>query len=135
LFLVERGTPCMSIPYCWRRKGTHPGRPYCWWKLIHPGHPYFWMWKWIHPSRGGKEYHLHVYTACGRYGYTLDVPRRLLLVLLLLKDVGKIICNFRNVGRPETIYPASAFLPVVNCLCPASAFRHQGVSSAPLVTE
>jgi hypothetical protein len=37
-----------------------------------------------------------------------------------------------NAGMPEKVNPASAFLPVVNCL--SSAFRHQGPVE-PLVTE
>jgi hypothetical protein len=33
-----------------------------------------------------------------------------------------------NTEMPEKVSPASAFLPVVNRVCPASAFRHQGQS-------
>jgi hypothetical protein len=38
---------------------------------------------------------------------------------------GKVICKCRIVGMPEKVNQASAVLQVVNCLSPASAFRHQ----------
>jgi hypothetical protein len=43
-------------------------------------------------------------------------------IFVLLYDIE----NHVNAGMPEKDSPASAFLPVVSCLSPASAFRHQG---------
>jgi hypothetical protein len=45
------------------------------------------------------------------------------MVSFLLYDVEK---SSANAGMPEKISPESAFLPVLNCLSLASAFRHQG---------
>ncbi len=47
---------------------------------------------------------------------------RLLMVLFLLYDIKK---SYVNARMPE-ISPALAFLSVVSCLSPTSAFRHQG---------
>jgi hypothetical protein len=73
-----------------------------------------------------KGYPLHVQTAGSGNLCTLHFHKRLLLVLLLIYDAGKIICKCQNVGMPEKVNQASAFLLVVNCLIPASAFWHQG---------
>jgi hypothetical protein len=47
------------------------------------------------------------------------------MVFFLLYDVEK---SYINAGMPGKVSPAPAFLPVVNCLSPESAFRHQGQS-------
>ncbi len=49
--------------------------------------------------------------------YTLHVHKRLLLVLFLQYEVEK---SYINEGIQEKISPASALLPVVKCLSPAS---------------
>ncbi len=74
-----------------------------------------------------KGYTLHVHTAGGGKGYTLHVHKRLLLHGVTL-DIWcwKIIYNTEIPECRKKISPASAFLPVVNCLIPASAFRNQG---------
>ncbi len=69
-----------------------------------------------------KRYTLHVHTAGGGKLYTLKVHRRLLMVLFLPYE------TYVNDGMPG-IKSASAFLPVFNCLSPASTFRHQIQSS------
>ncbi len=38
-------------------------------------------------------------------------------------------CKCRNAGMPRKGSPASAFLPDVGCVRPASVFRHQGQSA------
>jgi hypothetical protein len=48
-------------------------------------------------------------------------------VLLLLYDDGKIICKCRKVRMPEKVYPASAFLLVVNCLRGQSGIAGHGI--------
>jgi hypothetical protein len=60
--------------------------------------------------------------------YTMHIHTRLLMVLKLRRDVEK---YFVNVGMPEfqeKVSPATAFLPVVSCVSPTSAFLHQGQS-------
>ncbi len=81
-----------------------------------------------------KGYTLHVHTASvgdserdthAVQWYTLHVHRQLLMVLFLLYDIEK---SYVNAGMSECwrkVSPASAFLPVVSCLSPASVFRHR----------
>jgi hypothetical protein len=96
-----------------------------------------------------KRYRLHVHTAGGRKGHTLHVHTasvgggekepmhtklqvvksskliQLLMVSFLLYAIEK---SYVNAGMSECwrkVSPASAFLPVVSCLSPASVFRHQ----------
>jgi hypothetical protein len=67
-----------------------------------------------------------VYTADGGEGYTLHVHTLLLIMVNFLYDVEK---SYVNVGTPECrkiVSLVSAFLPVVSCVSPASAFRKQG---------
>jgi hypothetical protein len=42
------------------------------------------------------------------------------------QEIPDVICKCRNAGKKAS--PASAFLRLVNCVNPASAFRHQGQS-------
>jgi hypothetical protein len=72
---------------------------------IHPARPYCRWWKGIHPARS-------------------------MSFILLEYDVEKIIRKCRNTGILECrkkVSPKSAFLPVLNCLSPTSAFRHRSV--------
>jgi hypothetical protein len=104
-----------------------------------------------------KGYTLHIHTACGRKRYILTstqlvgekktTPMSTLLTVdrdtpsrshcRLWKwiyphfhtDVVETYIPLQvNTRMPEKVSPASAFLPVVNRVCPASAFRHQGQS-------
>jgi hypothetical protein len=82
------------------KKGVHIARPYClcwWWYSKRNAHA------------------VHVQTAGSK-----------VMVLFLLYDIEK---SYVNAGMSECrrkVSPASAFLPVVSCLRPASVFRHQG---------
>ncbi len=76
-------------------------------KGIHPARPYCWLRECL-------------------VVYTLHVHRQLLMVLFLLFEIEQ---SYVNVGMSEyrrKVSPASTFLPVVSCISPASAFRHQG---------
>ncbi len=52
--------------------------------------------------------------------------------ILFLYDIEK---SYVNAGMPEKSSQASEFLPVVSCLCPALAFRHQGLVWYRLFTD
>jgi hypothetical protein len=85
-------------------------------KRVHPLSPYRWRWKWT------PTYTLH------------GTP--ILLVLVVVKGYPTQCKSKLQVEESDTpctsmseyrlkASPASAFLPVISCLSPASAFRHQ----------
>ncbi len=104
---------------------VHSANLHCWrWRGIHHAHPHCMRQKRIHPhvytTGGGKE-NTHMSTLL-----TVHKDRPLLLHCWLWKWINphfhtagawwKRKC--RNVGVPETISPASVFLPLVNRVSP-----------------
>ncbi len=72
-----------------------------------------------HTAGGGMERDMpctSILLAVGK-----DTPWQLLMVLFLVYDIEKPMPECQ-----KKVSPASAFLPVVGCLSPASAFRHKG---------
>jgi hypothetical protein len=74
---------------------------------------------------GGKEYTLHVQTADGGKRYVILTAR-----LLYTRGAAGAILDIFDIEKCQNaglkVSPALAFLTLVNCLSPASAFRHQG---------